>query len=248
MDTDTRASAIEAATIDRETTDGVVSLDEALINARKHIHAAGGVGKSGEYNAPGTRYSYRTVDDLVNAVAEATVAAGVNIMITSTDIHQEWSVNAKGQNVDCIRLTATYMVTAVGCGEVRTGVAVGAARDNADKALSKAKAMLRKDMYADGLTIPLKVEGETDPDAERTEAVPPVVAETLRRVNAMTNEALEDPSVSEKIVASLRGEYKTASKWAKYSVTCVPPGGGVEVTMTLGDYITAAANSVSKGL
>lgn len=134
----------------------------AMANAKRDIRA---VGKDRLYNAAGTRYNFRGVDDVINAVSPALARWGITMGFTV-----EWLKRDKFQTRnggDSWHVTARVRYHFIGLDESTHTVVVEAeANDTADKGTGKVMSVAYRIMLLQVFSIPTD---DQDPDAERIE-------------------------------------------------------------------------------
>jgi hypothetical protein len=126
------------------------------------------VGKDGLYDAGKTRYNFRGIDGVVNAVGPALRKHGV--FITPTVLEATYREVEAGSNRTLMRestVKVRYRVTGP-AGDYFDGEVYGEALDSSDKGTAKATSVALRIFLLQALTIPTH---EPDPDESRYERV-----------------------------------------------------------------------------
>lgn len=124
------------------------------------------VGKDGLYEAGRTRYNFRGIDGVVNAVGPALRKHGV--FITPTVLEATYRDAEAGKDRTLMRectVKVRYTVTGPG-GDSFSGEVYGEALDSSDKGTAKATSVAYRIFLLQALTIPTH---EPDPDESRHE-------------------------------------------------------------------------------
>lgn len=148
------------------------SVHEAWLAVMEQVKA---VGKDERYEGGKTRYNFRGIDGVVNAVGPALRAHRVHVRPVS--VKAEYRDAEAGSNRTLMRectVNVTYRVTGP-AGDHFDGEAQGEALDSSDKGSAKAQSVAYRVFLLQALTIPTD---EPDPDSvhhERAAAVEPPV-------------------------------------------------------------------------
>lgn len=134
----------------------------ALANAKRDIRA---VGKDRLYNAAGTRYNFRGVDDVVNAVSPALSRWGVNLGFEVMWLKRDKFQTKNGGDSWHITARVEYRFIALD-GSIHTVTVEAEANDTADKGTGKVMSVAYRIMLLQVFSIPTD---DMDPDAERIE-------------------------------------------------------------------------------
>lgn len=154
-----------------ESTISYPSVHRAWLAVMDQVRA---VGKDGRYEGGKTRYNFRGIDGVVNAVGPALRAHGVHVRPVS--VKAEYRDAEAGSNRTLMRectVNVTYRVTGP-AGDHFDGEAQGEALDSSDKGSAKAQSVAFRVFLLQALTIPTD---EPDPDEshhERATAPEPV--------------------------------------------------------------------------
>jgi len=122
------------------------------------------------------RFSFRGVDDVMEAVGPALREHGVVFApsrVVSLD-HERYTT-ARGSLMDGVTIVVEYTVTGP-AGDTMTVAAAGQAADSGDKAVPKAMSVAYRTALLEALCIPT---GEPDPDASVHERAADAVDETV---------------------------------------------------------------------
>lgn len=133
------------------------------------------VSKDGTYDDKrGTRYSFRGVDDTVNAVAPAFRKHGVLCLPNVEDVQYTSYTTRNGASM--MRCTVRTRYDFVGpAGDKLSATVCGEAADSSDKATAKAQSVALRVALLQALCLPTD---DPDPDDTRPEAPPPRRAAT----------------------------------------------------------------------
>lgn len=144
-------------------------IDAAIIKIMRDVRE---VGKDGQAPAKVGGYSYRKVDDIMNAVGGAMRDHAVFIRpeVVSNE-RKSWTSNSS--LVTEVVLTMRYHWVSGVDGTSFSVLVVGEGRDNGDKATSKAQAMCYKTMLLQALCIPLEEVTGFDVEREDTSSMAP---------------------------------------------------------------------------
>jgi len=123
----------------------------------------GAVGKTAECNAPGARFHYRGIDQLMNALQPALIRAGVFPIPEVLSVDRQERVNAKGTVLTFTTVKVKYRFYASDGSYVEATVA-GEGMDSGDKSVNKALSAAYK--YAAFQVFCIPTEEMRDPDAQ----------------------------------------------------------------------------------
>ena len=140
---------------------------QAILAAMEDVRA---VGKDSLYNQGGTRFQFRGVEAVMNAVAPAARRHGlIPAVVDIGREYKEGTTKAGGAKLDCY-VTVTWNVYGPD-GDHITVMSAGEASDTADKATSKALAVARRNMWVDLLCLATQDWDENAPQIERGERI-----------------------------------------------------------------------------
>lgn len=134
----------------------------AMANAKRDIRA---VGKDRLYNAAGTRYNFRGVDDVINAVSPALARWGITVGFSVERLEREKFQTKNGGDSWHITARVEYRFIALDGSEHRVQVEAEA-NDTADKGTGKVMSVAYRIMLLQVFSIPTD---DKDPDEERLE-------------------------------------------------------------------------------
>lgn len=165
-----------------------LTVDQAWLAVMDQVRA---VGKDGRYEGGKTRYNFRGIDGVVNAVGPALRAHGVHVRPVS--VKAEYRDAEAGSNRTLMRectVNVTYRVTGP-AGDHFDGEAQGEALDSSDKGSAKAQSVAFRVFLLQALTIPTD---EPDPDEshhERSAVLEPPVPGFRSSLMAATDRLTE---------------------------------------------------------
>jgi hypothetical protein len=137
------------------------------------------LGKNRETDS-GPRYSFRSIDDAMDAVGRAVREIGIicspDVLSESYDHHEARNNSGTVVLWTTARVRVRYTLTDPVDGSTHTFTMQGEGRDNSDKATSKAASMALKYALMQGLLIP--VNGLPDADADRPQVTRPAAPPT----------------------------------------------------------------------
>lgn len=129
------------------------------------------VRKSERMEAPGQKYMFRGVDQVVEALSAEVRKQGIVIVpIASEAPPYQTAVSSQGKNLNCARVLVTYRVYGPE-GDFIDGAAPGESMDSGDKAVAKAMSVAWRTFLLQMFFLPPK---DPDPDSEVYETVPRV--------------------------------------------------------------------------
>ena len=134
----------------------------AMANAKRDIRA---VGKDRLYNAAGTRYNFRGVDDVINAVSPALARWGITMGFEVEWLKREKFQTKNGGDSWHVTARVTYRFIALD-GSAHVVQVEAEANDTADKGTGKVMSVAYRIMLLQVFSIPTD---DQDPDAERIE-------------------------------------------------------------------------------
>lgn len=134
----------------------------ALANAKRDIRA---VGKDGLYNAAGTRYNFRGVDAVVNAVSPALARWGITLGFEVDRLERAKFQTKNGGDSWHVTARVTYRFIALD-GSTHAVQVEAEANDTADKGTGKVMSVAYRIMFLQVFSIPTD---DQDPDSERIE-------------------------------------------------------------------------------
>lgn len=135
-----------------------IPVHTAVVRAMRDL---GKIGKADRFDAPGTKFSFRGVDRVVNAVAPILRKHGLFVMpeVRATEYRDVPRANG-GRSHECVVTVAWHWIGPKG--DELVAVTMGEALDTADKATSKAQAVAWRTCLIQMLAIPT---GDPDPDS-----------------------------------------------------------------------------------
>lgn len=134
----------------------------ALANAKRDIKA---VGKDRLYNAAGTRYNFRGVDDVVNAVSPALARWGITLGVGVEWLKRDKFQTKNGGDSWHVTARVEYRFIALD-GSTHTVLVEAEANDTADKGTGKVMSVAYRIMLLQVFSIPTD---DLDPDEQRIE-------------------------------------------------------------------------------
>ncbi len=201
-----------------------VDVHTALLGMMQDVRA---IGKDGLYEQGSTRYKFRGVDAVVNAVGPVARKHGVVPRIVNIDREYiQGETKAGGKMQEC-RVLVTWELCGPG-GDCLTVMSAGEAMDTSDKGTSKALSVARRNMWLDTLLIPTQ---DKDPDEDHIER-----GEAYRSAVSYRDELLDSrtsPSRLHQIGAELRSA-------GRFGEACTDADGETETTLgALGKQVIA---------
>lgn len=127
-------------------------------------------------------FSFRGIDDVMNAVGPALRKHGVAVIPTRVDAGHERISLASGKGATEVRVGVTYSIIGP-AGDRIDGYSVGESMDTGDKATAKAMSVAYRTFLLQALTIPTD---EPDPDLEAHEQGLPDPVEMARAACRVT--------------------------------------------------------------
>lgn len=127
-------------------------------------------------------FSFRGIDDVMNAVGPALRKHGVAVIPTRVDAGHERISLASGKGATEVRVGVTYSIIGP-TGDRIDGYSVGESMDTGDKATAKAMSVAYRTFLLQALTIPTD---EPDPDLEVHEQRQPDPVEMARAACRVT--------------------------------------------------------------
>lgn len=127
-------------------------------------------------------FSFRGIDDVMNAVGPALRKHGVAVIPTRVDAGHERISLASGKGATEVRVGVTYSIIGP-AGDCIDGYSVGESMDTGDKATAKAMSVAYRTFLLQALTIPTD---EPDPDLEAHEQGLPDPVEMARAACRVT--------------------------------------------------------------
>lgn len=127
-------------------------------------------------------FSFRGIDDVMNAVGPALRKHGVAVIPTRVDAGHERISLASGKGATEVRVGVTYSIIGP-AGDRIDGYSVGESMDTGDKATAKAMSVAYRTFLLQALTIPTD---EPDPDLEAHEQGVPDPVEMARAACRVT--------------------------------------------------------------
>lgn len=122
------------------------------------------IGKGSTYSAPGTRFNFRGVDEILNGVAPAVRRHGVIVMPVRVEAEGRDTTTSKGSAMRETTVTVDYLVMGpAGDCLPHLGQSRGEALDTMDKGTTKAMSVALRNFYIQALSIPTR---DTDPEAD----------------------------------------------------------------------------------
>lgn len=113
------------------------------------------IGKGDNYNQQGTRYQYRGVDRVLNAVGPALRRHGVLVMPIRTEPSYRDVTTKSGTRMSECTVTVTYEITGPK-GDTKTAQSCGEAMDSGDKSTTKACTVAYRNLLITALSIPTR--------------------------------------------------------------------------------------------
>jgi hypothetical protein len=170
------------------------------------------IGKGQEFNERGVRYSFRGIDDVVNAVGPRLREHGVVITpVRSKVVSTERYETRSGTVMQNVIVRVAYNVVGPR-GDWLAAEAMGQSADTGDKAIAKAQSVAYRVMLLGLLCIPT---GEVDPDSENHEraatgqgSAPGRDLEAQFQADVQTGQAVNDQI----------GEWQAAFGWNREQV------------------------------
>lgn len=138
----------------------------ALANAKRDIRA---VAKDGKYEQGSTKYNFRGVDAVVNAVSPALARWGISIGFEVQNLERRAFKTKNGGDAVATTGRVEYRFIALD-GSVHTVTVEAEANDSADKGTGKFMSVAYRIMLLQVFAIPTH---DLDPDAERIEEASP---------------------------------------------------------------------------
>lgn len=127
-------------------------------------------------------FSFRGIDDVMNAVGPALRKHGVAVIPTRVDAGHERISLASGKGATEVRVGVTYSIIGP-AGDRIDGYSVGESMDTGDKATAKAMSVAYRTFLLQALTIPTD---DPDPDLEAHEQGQPDPVEMARAACRVT--------------------------------------------------------------
>lgn len=125
------------------------------------------VAKGGQYNEGGTRYKFRSIDDLLRDLGAAFRDHGVFMQSEQLELHTDRDRTTKsGIPWSTVRIKIRYRFTSLEDGSELIFESWGEGADTSDKATMKAHTMALKAALGQAFALPTD---EKDPDSERPE-------------------------------------------------------------------------------
>lgn len=139
---------------------GALSVQEAVSAVMGDVQA---IGKNQRVTEGPARFSFRGVDDVVQAVGPALRKHGVIFApVRVVSVEHERYETKKGASMDGVTVVVEYEFTGP-LGDKLPTAAAGQAADSGDKAIPKAMSVAYRTALLEALSIPT---GEPDPDAQ----------------------------------------------------------------------------------
>nr|MDT0658067.1 ERF family protein [Micromonospora sp. DSM 115978] len=113
------------------------------------------VGKGDKYDALGTRYQYRGVDRVLNAVGPALRRHGVMVIPTRTEAAYRDVTTSKGSKMRECTVTVTYEIRGPR-GDAMPAQSCGECMDTSDKGTTKACTVAYRNLLITALSIPTR--------------------------------------------------------------------------------------------
>jgi len=113
----------------------------------------------------GTRFNFRGVDDVMNAVGPALRERGVSVVPTAVTHVPETYATKNGTAMRNVTVVVSYAIHGP-AGDTMTGAAAGEAADAGDKATPKAMSVAYRTFLLQALCLPT---GDRDPDMDQHE-------------------------------------------------------------------------------
>lgn len=155
------------------------------------------VRKSERMEAPGQKYMFRGVDQVVEALSAEVRKQGIVIVpIASEAPAYQTAVSSQGKNLNCARVLVTYRVYGPE-GDFIDGAAPGESMDSGDKAVAKAMSVAWRTFLLQMFFLPPK---DPDPDSEVYETAAVVPSAVAARQREAVYSEWQDR------VADLRGD------------------------------------------
>lgn len=190
----------------------------SVIAAVSRTLAVTGIGKTRKNDQQG--YSFRGIDEVLNALSPALTEAGLVILPRMTERTVTERVTAKGGVLFYTVVRAEFDFVAVSDGSVHTVVTYGEAMDSGDKSTNKAMSAAYKYAAFQTFCIPLEGMG-ADADTTTHDVIPTIPAgydDWMDDLRAVAVEGMVALRKAWKESPDVRRDYATkhdAEKWGK---------------------------------
>ena len=181
------------------------------IGAVSAAMSADGIAKGRKNQQQG--YSFRGIDDVLNALSSALVQAGLVILPRCTERIVVERETAKGGALFNVTCRVEFDLVSTEDGSTHTVATYGEAMDSADKATNKAMSAAYKYLALLVFCIPTEASPDTDADFTTPEATVKAAAKPAEAKPAAAKPAGATDPVAEVIASLKRGEAKEAATY-----------------------------------
>lgn len=180
----------------------MVPVNIAWLRVRATVRS---ISKDGTYNASGTRYNFRGVDQALNAFGPATLLHGVSILPIDVDASYRDTKTAAGKSTRECTVLVTYRIVGP-MGDHVDAKAAGESLDGGDKGSAKAQAVALRVLLLHGGLVPT---GDPDPDSQNMER-----GEAQVRPPASYRDEILHAGTTRQRMAQIRNELRQLRMWS----------------------------------